>query len=229
LERANRELEEFAYVASHDLQEPLRMVGIYTEMLLNRFAPDDANARVYAGFVRQGVDRMDQLIQDLLAYSRVVHSDDISTGSANLNEAWAEAVKTMESRIGEASATLNVAPLPVVRGETSQWAHVFQNLLSNSLKYRHADVPPKIDVSARRDGANWVISFQDNGIGFEPQYAQRIFGLFKRLHKDEFSGTGLGLAICQRIVERYGGRIRAEGRPGRGATFHIVLPGIEAP
>jgi len=97
------------------------------------------------------------------------------------------------------------------------------------LKYRHPDVPPKIDVSARRDGSNWVISFQDNGIGFEPQYAQRIFGLFKRLHKDEFSGTGLGLAICQRIVERYGGRIRAEGRPGRGATFHIVLPGIEAP
>lgn len=228
LERANRELEEFAYVASHDLQEPLRMVGIYTEMLLNRLGPDDADARVYAGFVRQGVDRMDRLIQDLLAYSRVVHTEDRGPGSADLNEAWAEAVKTMESRIGEASATLNVAPLPVVRGETSQWAHVFQNLLSNSLKYRPADLAPKIDVSARRDGAHWVISVEDNGIGFEPQYAQRIFGLFKRLHKDEFSGTGLGLAICQRIVERYGGRIRAEGRPGRGATFHIVLPGNEA-
>jgi PAS domain S-box-containing protein len=228
LERANRELEEFAYVASHDLQEPLRMVGIYTEMLLNRLAPDDANARTYASFVRQGVDRMDQLIQDLLAYSRVVHSDEIAAGRADLNDAWAEAVKTMESRINEVSARVSVAPLPVVRGETSQFAHVFQNLLSNSLKYRHPDVPPKVDVSARGDGANWVISVQDNGIGFEPQYAQRIFGLFKRLHKEEFSGTGLGLAICQRIVERYGGRIRAEGRPGQGATFHIVLPGTEA-
>jgi PAS domain S-box-containing protein len=228
LERANRELEEFAYVASHDLQEPLRMVGIYTEMLLKRIAPDDANAGIYAGFVRRGVDRMDQLIHDLLAYSRVVHTDETAPGSADLNEAWAEAVKTMESRIGEAGATLSVAPLPVVRGEASQFAHVFQNLLSNSLKYRHAGVPPKVDVSARRDGANWVVSVQDNGIGFEPQYAERIFGLFKRLHKDEFSGTGLGLAICQRIVERYGGRIRAEGRPGRGSTFHIVLPGTEA-
>jgi PAS domain S-box-containing protein len=228
LERANRELEEFAYVASHDLQEPLRMVGIYTEMLLGRLATDDANARTYARFVRQGVDRMDQLIQDLLAYSRVVHTDDIADGRADLNEAWAEAVKTMESRIREVSATLIVAPLPVVRGETSQFAHVFQNLLSNSLKYRHAGVAPKVHVSARRDRANWVISIQDNGIGFEQQYAQRIFGLFKRLHKEEFSGTGLGLAICQRIVERYGGRIWAEGRPGQGATFHIVLPGAQA-
>jgi PAS domain S-box-containing protein len=228
LERANRELEEFAYVASHDLQEPLRTVGIYSEMLLKQLAPDDANARIYAGFVRQGVDRMEQLIQDLLAYSRVVHADDSEPGSADLNEAWAEAVKTLESRIGEACATLNIASLPVVRGETSQFAHVFQNLLSNALKYRHADVPPQIDVSARRDGANWVVSVQDNGIGFEPQYAQRIFGLFKRLHhKDEFSGTGLGLAICQRIVERYGGRIWAEGRPGRGSTFYIVLPGTK--
>jgi PAS domain S-box-containing protein len=228
LERANRELEEFAYVVSHDLQEPLRMVGIYTEMLLNRFAPDDAKARVYAGFVRQGVDRMDQLIQDLLAYSRVVHSDEGPPANADLNEAWAQALMTLESRIGEASARLIVEPLPVVRGETSQWVHVFQNLLSNSLKYRHAGLPPEIHVSAQRNGANWVISVQDQGIGFEPQYAQRIFGLFKRLHKDEFSGTGLGLAICQRIVERYGGRIWAEGRPGEGSTFHIVIPGNEA-
>jgi PAS domain S-box-containing protein len=227
LERVNRELEEFAYVASHDLQEPLRMVGIYTEMLLNRFTPDDASARVYAEFVRQGVARMDRLIQDLLAYSRVVHGEDAASGSADLNEAWAEAVQTMESRISEADATLTVGPLPVVRGETSQFAHVFQNLLSNSLKYRPSGVPPKVDVWAQRDGANWVISIQDNGIGFEPEYEQRIFGLFKRLHKDEFSGTGLGLAICQRIVERYGGRIRAEGRPGRGSTFYLVLPSTD--
>jgi light-regulated signal transduction histidine kinase (bacteriophytochrome) len=115
-----------------------------------------------------------------------------------------------------------------VRGESSQLAHVFQNLLSNSLKYRNADSPPKIAISAVRRNQDWTVTVEDNGIGFEPQYAQRIFGLFKRLHKDEFPGTGLGLAICQRIVERYGGRMWAEGRPGLGATVYVSLPGCEA-
>ena len=230
LEHANRELEEFAYVASHDLQEPLRMIGIYTELLVSRFLPDHPGAREYAGFVRQGVDRMDQLIRDLLAYSRIVHSaDDAPAVCADLNQSWAEALKTMEARISQSHAKVTAAPLPLVRGETAQLAHVLQNLLSNSLKYRHADIPPEIAVSARQEGANWIVSVEDNGIGFEPQYAQRIFGLFKRLYKDEFPGTGLGVAICQRIIARYGGRIWAEGRPGAGATFYMQLPGIETP
>jgi light-regulated signal transduction histidine kinase (bacteriophytochrome) len=171
---------------------------------------------------------MAELIKDLLIYSRVVHGDDADWGSADLNVSLSEALKMMESRIRESGAELTIAPLPAVRGESSQLAHVFQNLLSNSLKYRRTDLPPKIAVSAERKNQDWVISVQDNGIGFDPQYAQRIFGLFKRLHKDEFPGTGLGLAICQRIVERYGGRMWAEGRPGEGATFCISLPGYDA-
>ena len=228
LERANRELEEFAYVASHDLQEPLRMVSIYTQLLLERHIPDDPAAQEYAGFVRQGVSRVAELIKDLLIYSRVVHGGDADWGTADLNVSLSEALKMMESRIGESGAELTVAPLPTVRGESSQLAHVFQNLLSNSLKYRRADLPPKIVFSAERAGQDWLVAVQDNGIGFDPQYAQKIFGLFKRLHKDEFPGTGLGLAICQRIVERYGGRMWAEGRPGRGATFFIRLQGCES-
>lgn len=226
LERANRELEEFAYVASHDLQEPLRMVGIYTQLLLAR--PDDPGAREYAGFVREGVSRMAELIQDLLVYSKAVHTDDTVWGTADLSVSLSDALKLMESRIRESGAELTIATLPTVRGESSQLTHVFQNLLSNSLKYRRADLEPRIAISAKRSTQDWIIAVQDNGIGFEPQYAQKIFGLFKRLHKDEFPGTGLGLAICQRIVERYGGRMWAEGRPGSGATFYFSLPVCEA-
>jgi light-regulated signal transduction histidine kinase (bacteriophytochrome) len=147
---------------------------------------------------------------------------------ADLNESLSLALKMTEGRISEVGAELIVGHLPIVRGESSQLAHVFQNLLSNSLKYRREDVAPKIVISAKRSGQEWIVAVEDNGIGFEPEYSQRIFGLFKRLHKDEFPGTGLGLAICQRIVGRYGGRMWAEGRAGRGATFYISLPGCEA-
>jgi PAS domain S-box-containing protein len=227
LERVNHELEEFAFVASHDLQEPIRMIGIYTELLLRRLMSEDARAREYAGFVHQGVERMERLIQDLLTYSRVVHMDEAPAGSADLNRSLADAITFMDAKINETEAKLSAAPLPVVRGEESQFSHVFQNLLSNAFKYRRGDVMPEIHISSRREGAQWVISVRDNGIGFDPQYSQRIFGLFKRLHKDEYAGTGLGLAICQRIVERYGGRIWAEGYPGRGAVFHFALPAAE--
>jgi PAS domain S-box-containing protein len=228
LERANRELEEFAYVASHDLQEPLRTVNIYTQLLLERHIPDNPLAQEFGGFIRQGVGRMAELIKDLLIYSKVVHADDTVWGTADLNVSLSEAIKTMESGISESGAELIMATLPRVRGESSQLAHVFQNLLSNSLKYRRPNLTPKIVVSAERRNQDWIVAVQDNGIGFEPQYAQRIFGLFKRLHKDEFPGTGLGLAICQRIVEKYGGRMWAEGRPGCGATVYISLPECEA-
>jgi light-regulated signal transduction histidine kinase (bacteriophytochrome) len=130
----------------------------------------------------------------------------------------------MENRAEESSAQVIASTLPQVRGDVTQWALVFQNLLSNSLKYRNPDLAPVIHVSADKKGDGWVITVRDNGIGFEQQYADRIFMLFKRLHKGEYPGTGLGLAICQRIVERYGGRIWAEGRPGAGATFYISMP-----
>jgi light-regulated signal transduction histidine kinase (bacteriophytochrome) len=138
-----------------------------------------------------------------------------------------EALSVLKHWIEENGAHIAAPFLPRVRGDTQQLAHVFQNLLSNALKYRRQEISPAIHITAEPDGEQWRISVRDNGIGFEPQYAERIFGLFKRLHKDEYPGTGLGLAICQRIVEWYGGRMWAEGRPGQGATFFFALPQAE--
>jgi light-regulated signal transduction histidine kinase (bacteriophytochrome) len=229
LRRVNRELEEFAYVASHDLQEPLRMVNIYTQIILKeiglRDSAEAAKLSKYADFVRQGVTRMEALIQDLLTFSRVVHDDELPVATADLSAALDEALLVLKSQIEESGATITTPSLPRVRGDTTQMAHVFQNLISNALKYRNNGVAPQISISSQQSGSDWVISVKDNGIGFEQHYAERIFGLFKRLHKEAYPGTGLGLAICRRIVERYGGRIWAEGRPGVGATFYFSLPG----
>jgi light-regulated signal transduction histidine kinase (bacteriophytochrome) len=224
VERVNRELEEFAYVASHDLQEPLRMVNIYTQLLVRDFCSKDPKAEKYAGLVRQGVTRMERLIRDLLSYSRSVQKDELPVGKADLAAALTEAISVLKNRIEENAAVVTADSLPVLRGDTAQIAHVFQNLLSNALKYRKTDSVPKIHISATLNSEQCVVCIQDNGIGFEQQYAQRIFGLFKRLHKDEYPGTGLGLAICQRIVERYGGRMWAEGTPREGAKFYFSLP-----
>jgi light-regulated signal transduction histidine kinase (bacteriophytochrome) len=210
-------------VASHDLQEPLRMVNIFTDMLVSRHLPDNAEAQTYADYVLQGVSRMEKLIRDLLSYSRTIHSDGLPLGNADLNAALEQATSTMQQRLAESGARLIVSELPQVQGDTGQLALVFQNLLSNALKYRRRDVEPEIRISAKKDGEFWVIAVEDNGIGFRQQYSVRIFGLFKRLHKDEYPGTGLGLAICQRVVERFGGRIWAEGREGEGSTFYTAL------
>ncbi|MBS1833525.1 MAG: PAS domain-containing protein, partial [Acidobacteria bacterium] len=228
LECANRELEEFAYVASHDLQEPLRMIGIYAQLLTSRYLGDDVKAQDYAGFIRKGVTRMEQLIDDLLSFSRTIHAEDVA-GEADLRQSLDVALETLGTRIAETGAAIVVAgeQLPRVRGDVTQLALVFQNLLSNSLKYARADVAPRIEIAVNRtSGGNWTLSFTDNGIGFEQIYAERIFGLFKRLHKDAYAGTGLGLAICQRVVSRYGGSMRAEGRPGEGSTFFVSLPAL---
>ena len=224
LRLSHRELEEFAYIASHDLQEPLRMVNIYTQLILKYVKDQDTALDEYAEFVRQGVTRMQVLIRDLLTYSRTVHREPLPVGTADLSVSLGEAVSVLQNRIEESGATITASPLPAVRGDTKQMAQVFQNLLSNALKYRQPDIAPNIEILAERDGAQWIISVRDNGIGFDPQYAERIFGLFKRLHTDEYPGTGLGLAICQRVIERYGGRLWAEGRPGQGATFFFALP-----
>jgi PAS domain S-box-containing protein len=228
LESANRELEEFAYVASHDLQEPLRMVNIYTELLLRRHVTNEPQAKQYAAIIHRGVNRMEALIKDLLTFSRTIHSEDLQVGTADLSLALSEATSVLKGRIEETRAVIEFPPLPSVRGDTAQLAHVFQNLLSNALKYQRKGARPEVKITALCDGANWVITVRDNGIGFEPQYAERIFGLFKRLHKEEYPGTGLGLAICRRIIERHGGRIWAESKPGEGATFCFSLPRCEA-
>lgn len=225
LRRSNRELEEFAYVASHDLQEPLRMVSIYTQQILKNLKTDDPKFSQYAEFVRNGVARMQSLIQDLLSFSMVVQPDTRPASEAHLSTSLLEALTLLDSRIQETGAVINRPALPVVSGDTFHFAQVFQNLLSNAIKYSGGR--PLIEIGTRREGNYWVIVVRDEGIGFEQQYAQRIFGLFKRLHNSEYPGTGLGLAICQRIVERYGGKIWAESKPGCGSTFYFSALAVD--
>ncbi len=226
LERVNRELEEFAYVVSHDLQEPLRMVNIYTELLEEELASQlTPDARQYSERVHAGVRRIEELLQDLLKFSQVQHnSRDVQAGTADLSLVLTRTLAFLRDRIEEQGARIETGPLPVVRGDEGQLIHVLQNLIGNALKYRQADAPAYITIAADEHGPEWVIGVRDRGIGFDPEHAERVFGLFKRLHKDEYPGTGLGLAICKRIIERYGGRIWAESRPGEGATFFFALP-----
>ena len=224
LRRMNRELEEFSYVAGHDLREPLRMLNLYTELLLKKLGGGDGECGIYANVIRQCVSRMDALLRDLLTFSHAVHSEELPGGTADLSASLNEALTMLHGQIAETGAIIEVEALPMVRGDTSQMAQVFQNLLSNAMKYRQQGVPVRITISVQPDGDRWTVSVKDNGIGFEPRYAEHIFGLFKRLHNREFPGTGLGLAICKRIVERYGGRIWAEAALGQGANFSVSLP-----
>jgi len=227
LRRTNRELEEFAYVASHDLQEPLRMVNIYTQQILKTVGDPGGKLNQYSDFVRRGVVRMESLINDLLTFSRTVHTEALPIGEADLSASLADALSVLKSRIEESGAVITAGSMPMVRGDTAQLSHVFQNVLSNALKYRKSDETPKVRISVQLSGGQCIVSIQDNGIGFDPQYADRIFGLFKRLHNDEYPGTGLGLAICKRIVERYGGRMWAESTLGAGSTFRFSLVTVE--
>jgi PAS domain S-box-containing protein len=229
LRRMNRELEEFAYVASHDLQEPMRMVNIYTQMILRNPEGEKRTLMEYAGFVDEGVKRMNALIRDLLTYSRNVHNDEQAVGTADLSAAFQEALSTLKAPIEDVGVVINASVLPRVRGETQQLVHVFQNILSNALRYRKPETPLEVQVTAEKHPTHWIIRIRDNGIGFDPRYAERIFGLFKRLHKEEYPGTGLGLAICKRIIERYGGGMWAESKPGEGASFYFSLPCVTEP
>jgi signal transduction histidine kinase len=229
LTRVNRELEEFAYVASHDLQEPLRTVNIYTHLILKQLAlEEDPALNEYRRFVHQGVSRMEALIHDLLTFSRTIQGDDAQAGVADLTRSLNEALSILEQRIRDSRAVVIAGYLPEVQGDTTQLAHVFQNLISNSIKYRKACESPQIHISAETKEGQCEVAVSDNGIGFDQQYAERIFGLFKRLHKDAYPGTGLGLAICRRIVERYGGRIWARSQAGQGSTFYFSLPCLDA-
>jgi light-regulated signal transduction histidine kinase (bacteriophytochrome) len=186
----------------------------------------DPKLQEYASYVRTGVKRMEVLIHDLLTYSRLTHAeDDFTPRRANLEAVLCQALNTVEARVRENHAEVTSDPLPSVVGDEGHLAHVFQNLLSNALKYRKREVAPRIHVGVEKRDSQWVISVRDNGIGFDQDQAERIFGLFKRLHRDEeYPGTGMGLAICKQIVERYRGRIWAESQPGAGSTFFVSLP-----
>lgn len=224
LKQANEALQQFAYSASHDLQEPIRNVAVYSEIVAKRYyGLLDADGRQFLGFLTEGGRRLVTLINDLLAYTRAGVFDGNMTAVESL-AVLEHTLTSLAEAIRENDATVTYDPLPKVYMSETHLQQVFQNLISNSLKYRKEDAP-KIHISSIPQGAVWRFSVQDNGIGIDPQYKEKIFGVFKRLHRDQkYSGTGIGLAICQRVVERYGGRIWVESSPGNGATFFFTVP-----
>ena len=224
LERSNSELEQFAYVASHDLQEPLRMVSSYTQLVLRRYGDRlDGDAKEFMAYVVDGAARMKQLIEDLLAYSRVgTRGKEFKPVAVEV--ALRRAINNLRTAIEESGASITYDPLPTVEADDVQLAQLFQNLMGNALKFRSASVP-RIHVFSKELETEWEFAVQDNGIGIEPQYFDRIFMVFQQLHtKGEFPGTGIGLAICKKVAERHGGRIWVSSTPGEGSTFHFTLP-----
>jgi PAS domain S-box-containing protein len=224
LKRSNDELEHFAYVASHDLQEPLRMVASYTQLLAKRYHGRlDSDADEFIAFAVDGSNRMQGMIRDLLAYSRA-GANGHALREITADDALEEALGNLAAAIEDGDAVVTHDPLPVLTTDASQLTQVFQNLLGNAIKY-HRKEPPRIHVSARSEGAEWIFSVRDNGLGIEPQYFEKIFVLFQRLHgRSEFEGTGIGLAMCKKMLERRGGRIWVESQPGHGSTFYFALP-----
>jgi len=224
LNRSNEELGQFAYIASHDLQEPLRMVASYTQLLSRRYKGKlDSDADEFIAFAVDGASRMQRLIQDLLAYSRVgTKGRDLLDISSE--EALQQALINLRGAIEEKGALVTHDPLPAVVADDMQLIQLFQNLVGNAIKYQNAGIP-KVHISASRNGSKkWTFSVKDNGLGIDPQYFEKIFGMFQRLHKrEEFAGTGIGLAICKKIVERHGGSISVESQPGQGSTFRFAL------
>ncbi|MCA9837543.1 MAG: PAS domain S-box protein [Trueperaceae bacterium] len=224
LERSNRDLQDFAYVASHDLQEPLRMVSSYVQLLERRYSNKlDQDAKDFIAFAVDGAQRMQRLINDLLAFSRVgTHGKAFELVS--LEACLEDAKKNLRLLIGETACQINSETLPELWLDYSQMVLLFQNLIANAIKFR-SDASPIIDISQKDLQTDWLISIRDNGIGIEAKYLEDIFTLFRRLHtRDVYEGTGIGLAVCRRIVERHGGKLWAESEPGKGSSFHISLP-----
>ncbi len=224
LKTSNEELAQFAYVASHDLQEPLRMVASYTQLLSRRYTGKlDADADEFIAFAVDGAARMQRLIQDLLSFTRVgTRGRDLADTSSAV--AFEQAVANLEVAIADSGALISHDPLPDVLADDVQLTQLFQNLVGNAIKYQ-SDNTPKVHVSAASDDAGgWIFSVTDNGIGIDPSYFERIFGMFQRLHgRDEFAGTGIGLAICKKIAERHGSTITVESQPGIGSTFRFTM------
>jgi len=228
LARSNAELEQFAYVASHDLQEPLRTVASYIQLLARRYQGKlDTDANEFIAFAVDAVTRMQQMINDLLAYSRV-GTRGKALKPTPCETVLAQAMANLQMAIEESGAQVTHDPLPTVMADAAQLVQLFQNLIGNALRF-HGEAPPRVHISAQRQGKEWVFSVRDNGIGIDPQHAGRIFLIFQRLHtRRKYPGSGIGLAICKKIVERHGGRIWVESQPGQGSTFYFTLyPGEE--
>jgi PAS domain S-box-containing protein len=225
LKRSNDDLQQFAYVSSHDLQEPLRMVASYTQLLAKRYKGRlDSDADEFIAFAVDGCNRMQGLIQDLLAYSRV-GTNEKAVRRISAADALNESLTNLRATIEKSGAVVTHDSLPAIRADDTQLTQVFQNLVGNAIKYRSAEVP-HVHLSAAKTGGNdWIFSVRDNGLGIDPRYFEKIFILFQRLHgQNEFAGTGIGLAMCKKIVERLGGRIWVESQPGKGSTFYFTMP-----
>ncbi len=224
LQLSNDQLQQFAYVASHDLQEPLRAVSTYVQILADRYGGRlDSQADEFIHYAVDGATRMQELIRDLLNYSRVQTKEQELT-KTNCEGLVAHLIEDLRLSIANSMAVVTVDPLPVVLVDHSQLQQLFQNLLINALKFCGPE-PPQVHIAAQQKGQEWVFSIRDNGIGLDPRHAERIFIIFQRLHtRREYPGTGIGLAICKRIVERHGGRIWVESELGQGATFYFTLP-----
>jgi PAS domain S-box-containing protein len=225
LTRSNDDLKLFAFVAAHDLQEPARMVASYTQLLAKRYMGRlDADADEFIGFAVDGAQRMQLLIRDLLAYCRVETAGEAFHETSS-EKALDLAVLNLRNAIEDSTAVITHGPLPTVVADGTQLLQLFQNLIGNAIKYRGADAP-RVHVSATRSEDNaWIFSMQDNGIGIDGEYFDKIFGMFQRLHgREDFSGTGIGLTVCKKIIERHGGRIWVESELGKGSTFHFTLP-----
>jgi PAS domain S-box-containing protein len=223
LKASNSELERFAYVASHDLQEPLRMVSSFLSLLQKKLGDDlDEASKKYVHFAIDGAERMKALIQDLLHYSRLGSSNELFS-TVDLDDVLKNILRIYYNTIKEVNATVNVSALPMVIGNKTQLSQLFQNLLGNALKYR-SDKRPIIDVKCQQLEGEWLFTVKDNGIGIGPKFFDKIFVIFQRLHnKNQYSGTGIGLAVCKKIVERHGGKIWVESSVDQGSTFHFTL------
>lgn len=225
LARSNADLQQFAYVASHDLQEPLRNIAAFSELLKRRYKGQlDADADDFIDSVVSAAERMGLMIRDLLEYSRTSSAEDIISQQVDLNVALERALQNVDRALSEGGGAVQGDKLPTVRGDMVSLTMLLQNLLSNAIKYRRPECPPRITIHAKQDGGFWVISVNDNGIGIEERYFHRIFGMFKRLHGDQYPGTGIGLTLCRRILERHGGKIWVESQPAHGSTFSFTLP-----
>ena len=225
LRSVNEDLKHFSYAASHDLQEPLRMVMSFTQVLAKEYRGKlDPQADKYVAYAVEGAQRMEALLTDLREYWSVNEQKVENTVSVDCNRVVEKALTYLEASLRESGGTVTHDPLPIVIAEETPVTMLFQNLISNAIKYRRPDAPPTVRISAARNGGSWKFSVTDNGIGIEAEHLQTIFGPFKRLHGREYPGTGLGLAMCQKIVERYGGRIWVESTFGQGSLFHFTLP-----
>ncbi len=229
LARSNQELEQFAYVASHDLQEPLRMVATYTQLLAERYRGKlDEHADKYIRYAVDGAKRMQIMISDLLTFSRVSRGEVVKT-EVDCNLILERVQKSLQGAIAESHAIVTADPLPVVESDGSLLQQVFQNLIGNAIKFRRPKEPPEIHISASPANGMWEFAVLDNGMGFEREHLESVFVIFKRLHTPaEYPGSGIGLALCKKIVERHGGRIWADSDPGKGSTFRFTLPMIES-